>query len=798
MKRSALLLLCLFFYFTSNATHIVGGIFSLQHVTGNQYELTLKMYRDCLNGQAAFDDPATVGVFDKQTNELMQTYQLQFSSSQILPYVGANCNIALPTGCTEVGIYKRNITLNPAIFNNNAGYYFSYQRCCRNGIIQNIQQPGDAGIALYMEIPSPKLLINSTPKFNTNVNALFCENKLTEYNFEFTDADGDLLKYSMVTPLNGNLDKVNPQSNNASSGPYPTIAWQGNHTTQQQILGNPSLSINSSTGKISASPFQSGTYVIAIKIEEWRMNLKIGEVRLELQFTVSQCPQPPPDIYIKDTNGVYIGNTINVKIPEKTCVDIESVDITDSLFMTITNISSDTIFTTKPTFERFSTDQTTVKTRVCWQTSCNFPPNASQTLSINVKDNGCPKYATVNSTLVLNAIPMPTNYATDFLCMTLIDNKYTTMYWGDSTVYSPTFSKYYLYKAINEEPFILLDSIENKTLRQYTDYNTPDYNTNNYKYFMRSVNLCGNLGIPSDTLTTLEQLKFIPDQQQLITVTVINNNAIKIIWPRSYEKDFSRYFIYKKPALSNEPYKLINEKNKVNDTTIVDEDVDVNTTSYCYHVVMKDTCDNIGPMGKEACSILLSGLSKPYKNELNWTAFNYWQSGTSNYEISVRGDKTPIENKSIVSNKDTFYVDQYLNPKSGIFTYYVEANQKDVEDYLYETTSTTVKYYAANSRSNEISLSQKPQLYVPNAFTPNNDGINDVWNIRDLFIKDYSVLLYNKWGQLVFNTTDKNNKWNGLDPTGNFAQSDVYIYVITYTGYDGKIGREQGNVTLLR
>src|SRR6478735_2506125 len=155
MKRGkcGLLLLIVLGSLWAQATHIVGGAFSLQHLTGNKYQLKLKVYRDCLNGQAEFDDPATVGVFDKATHALKATYQMDYNGSVNQPFVGANCSIDLPSGCTEMAVYTQTVTLSASQFNNTAGYYFSYQRCCRNGIIQNILQPGDAGIAIYMEIP---------------------------------------------------------------------------------------------------------------------------------------------------------------------------------------------------------------------------------------------------------------------------------------------------------------------------------------------------------------------------------------------------------------------------------------------------------------------------------------------------------------------------------------------------------------------------------------------------------------------------------------------------------------------
>ncbi len=781
-------------YFPVNATHIVGGVFSLQHLSANNYQLTLKVYRDCLNGEAEFDNPATVGVFDKATHALKATYLMGFYGVAVnQPFVGANCNVNLPVGCTEMALYTQTITLSPTQFNNTAGYYFSYQRCCRNGIIQNIVQPGDAGIAIYMEIPSPSRMINSTPDFDANVNVLFCKEKLTVYNFNFTDADGDELRYSMVTPLNGNLDKNQPRSNTAGAGPYPQVTWSGGHSDQQQIIGVPSLGINPSNGEISVSPLHTGTHVIAIKIEEWRAGVKIGEVRLEMQFTVAECPQPPPQIVIKSTNGSIIGNFMQVNVPGSLCFDVETTDPTDSLLLELENVSIDTGIQAKPVFETMRKGFSKVVIRVCWDVPCTTPDGYRLVLKAKATDNGCPKNGTATADVIVQTIPMPDITPVDLLCMTLVDNKETIVYWGDSAVPKSYFSHYVLYRAVADGPFVKVDSVFDRSIRSYHDFHTPSYAIINYRYLMRGVNTCGEEGPTSDTLGTFEQLKFIPDTQQLITVTVADNKYIRLFWSQTYEHDFARYFVYKK-SFGTSNYQLIYETGNIADTSYADFEVDVQNSSYCYHVVMKDTCDNIGYDGYEACSILLKGESKPFYNYLNWTSYSYWLTGLQSYTLAAWGDFNPeFKQWRMVAATDTLRKDSDLDLLSGEFTYQVAAYQK-----VPMQQTTMLRYFGAVSFSNEIVLIEPPKLYVPNAFTPNGDGINDLWDIRDVFVKSYNIMLYNKWGQLVFQTLDKTRKWDGKTFTGAYAPSDVYVYTITYTGYDGSQHEQKGNVTVLR
>jgi gliding motility-associated-like protein len=89
----------------------------------------------------------------------------------------------------------------------------------------------------------------------------------------------------------------------------------------------------------------------------------------------------------------------------------------------------------------------------------------------------------------------------------------------------------------------------------------------------------------------------------------------------------------------------------------------------------------------------------------------------------------------------------------------------------------------------------EPVFVMPNAFSPDGDGTNDVFNAvfeGDIF-EQYSIAVYNRWGQKVFSSTRPSEGWNGKD-----APSDVYVYVFDYLLIDGKTGQEKGEVTLIR
>lgn len=73
-----------------------------------------------------------------------------------------------------------------------------------------------------------------------------------------------------------------------------------------------------------------------------------------------------------------------------------------------------------------------------------------------------------------------------------------------------------------------------------------------------------------------------------------------------------------------------------------------------------------------------------------------------------------------------------------------------------------------------------------NVFTPNGDGINDVFFLNSENLKEFTMRIFNERNQLVFQTTDKDFKWYGLDAAGNMVESGDYGYVIFATDLNGK------------
>ncbi len=774
---------------------------SLEWKSGNTYELTLKVLRDCYNGKPGFDgtgasgtSEAMVGIFDLANNKSLMEVDVGFPTITNLKLAGPDCANP-PDVCTQLGVYKKTIFLNPSVFKSSKGYYFAYERCCRNNIIKNIVSPGDVGIAVYMEVP-PLGAQNSTPSFSSNPFTYLCKNNIFSYNMNFEDPDGDSLHYSMVAPLNSNLKPGTPSSPSPPPGPYPDVQWFPTYGVKNEIKGVPPLNINPVDGEITVNPTEEGIYVAAFKVEEFRLGKKLGEVHLELQFNVTNCEDNIfPSISFKNDDGRWGSGDYSVQIPEKLCFNILIDDIKDSLDISIKGPAwtNDTHYVNSPRIDWFK--QKALKTataRVCWQPTCHDLDSGVQEFQITVKDNGCPIPKTSTAVFTITPTPMPLVNPIDMLCMTLTSDNETVFTYGDSLGVNKYFGSYHIYRALNRDTFVLYDSTSERNSKSiFIDPSSPDNKRNNYRYFIRAVNACGFEGPSSDTAETGANLKPTPEIQKLRTVTVEKNKYLKLIWPESWEQDFARYFLYKSTR-DNEDFKLLADFNRITDTAYYDMDVNVQEHSYCYYLIMKDTCDNYGPVGKKSCSILLKGESSPFESHVNWTPYNFWDNGTQIYLLNRADHLNPFGIVEQVDPGSDKVTDDKLNTRSGKFRYFLDAIERP-NPFI----NTAVNSSGQFSRSNEIELIQAPVVYVPNAYSANDDGNNDTWGIRDLFVKDFDLRVYNKWGQLIFQTHDKNVQWDGRTLDGTLAQSDVYIYLVSYSGWDNSFFTKKGNVTLL-
>lgn len=92
---------------------------------------------------------------------------------------------------------------------------------------------------------------------------------------------------------------------------------------------------------------------------------------------------------------------------------------------------------------------------------------------------------------------------------------------------------------------------------------------------------------------------------------------------------------------------------------------------------------------------------------------------------------------------------------------------------------------------------ERPYIYIPNAFSPNDDGENDVLYVYGEMIETMQLSIYNRWGELVFNSTSVNNGWDGTYQ-GLKVDPAVFVYHLKVTCLDKDTHEENGNITVVK
>ncbi|MCB0397221.1 MAG: PKD domain-containing protein, partial [Flavobacteriales bacterium] len=280
-------LLAVLAVFPARASHIIGGELYYVCNSGANYTINLNVYRDCNTGVAPFDNPAAVGVFDKNNN-LVQTIYINLvgSGTTLTPELPSPC-IEAPSGvCVAVAEYTKNVTLPPIP----GGYTLAYQRCCRNATVKNVNNPTNTGATFTTTIPDKsKASCNSNPVYDEWPPVYRCAGIDLSIDHSATDADGDSLVYSLCTP-NAGASEPFPRPQPPGNPPYSALNWKAGYSQANMMNGSPAVSVDAATGQVTGTPGGVGQYVIGICVSEYRNGIFLSSTTRDFQINVVNCP----------------------------------------------------------------------------------------------------------------------------------------------------------------------------------------------------------------------------------------------------------------------------------------------------------------------------------------------------------------------------------------------------------------------------------------------------------------------------------------------------------------------------
>ena len=174
----------------------------------------------------------------------------------------------------------------------------------------------------------------------------------------------------------------------------------------------------------------------------------------------------------------------------------------------------------------------------------------------------------------------------------------------------------------------------------------------------------------------------------------------------------------------------------------------------------------------------------------------------ANYEIQKKsikiGENLVLKDLSLPKNQlvlwkwDLSDSDSVITLKSETINHrYIKGGQKDIV--------LTIKDENGCSDQEFQSLFVIDDYDVPNVITPNGDGINDILVFFDEIFSNYSVTIFNRWGNKVYITTNQKGVfvWDGTDGNQHILEEGVYFYKLEGTFLDGNFFSRKGNITLL-
>jgi gliding motility-associated-like protein len=255
----------------------------------------------------------------------------------------------------------------------------------------------------------------------------------------------------------------------------------------------------------------------------------------------------------------------------------------------------------------------------------------------------------------------------------------------------------------------------------------------------------------------------------------IDNNSIGIKWPQD-------------PSVTGGEYEIFKSQNGIdvsigstNSPSFTDPAYSLEAQP-CYKVSFTDLCNNTSPVSNEVCPIILAAtLGDDNATSLNWTSFEGWTNGVKNYVIEIYNDAGLVT--TVDAGTNTNYVVTNDDFTNQVFRYRIVANANELG--------------LTQSISNTVTLIKNPNLFYPTAFTPNSDGLNDVFLVFGQYITKFEMKIFNRWGELLYFTTELSGGWDGTFK-GSKMPEGTYVFRAKITDQAGRNFERSGTIVLLK
>ena len=752
MKRQLLVIGFLFgFVFSAFATHQRAAEITYTWLGGNAYEFTLTTY-NVPNAAWSQRDSLLVKWGDGSENYIPRINWHD---------LGDDC---------VMNIYR--LIHN---YSSSGTYTISMEDANRNYGVVNV--PNSVAVPMYIET---ELVINPFLGFNNSVQLLNapidrgCVGKLYLHNPSAYDPDGDSLSYKLVTCKG--VDGMDIPG----------------YTFPQS---SQSFEIDAITGELHwENPIIQGEYNVAFMIEEWRHGVKIGSVIRDMQILISACDNDLPQIHCDDEFCLVAGEQLSFTISASDPNPYNNVTLTASgapfeVAVSPANLNPEISTGLNPELE------------FIWNTTYAHIRNTPYQVVIHAKDDGVPVSLTNIKTVTINVMaPKVQNLTAE------VHGHDATLSWSHYPC--PNAVALLVYRKVGcdgympddcetgiREGYQLLATLNDISAVSYTDPNLSQGVEYEYRIVGRFPD--GALGIVSDAACVT-----LKNDSPLMTH--VSNDSIDLVsghvvtsWtkPKEIDDQYVAPFSYTLTRILDGATTLVYAGA---DTCFLDANVNLaESTTLLYKVQMRDANQQLMGESATASAVMLTANGTFNEARLSWTETVPWMVDST--QVFKEMNNHFVRIASVTGME---YVDTEVE-SNAIYRYYV----RTFGHYTLEGIIQPLLNYSAikSVRIGHEEPIEEFSYELPNVFTPNDDGYNDVFEPivtgADLIISAKTAI-FNRWGNILHDTDDPFIQWDGKNKNTKLdCPPGTYFYVteITYMGETGEEHqRFQGSITIVR
>ena len=744
MRYLFLVLFSCFLGQSLSARHIIGGVLTYQCEGDGTYIFQLKLYRDCSDPNAGFFDGAAPFTFFADGNPIETRYINFQGFTNIDPGTDDPC-INVPANiCVQEGTYIFEHTFDN--WPSDQTYTISYQRCCRNNTISNISNPGGTGATFTVDInPASQAECNNSPAFANFPPVLICAGQPIDFDHSAVDADGDQLVYELCAPFaGGGLAGTpgNPGDINGCNGVQPDPACPPPYQTVNFL--NPPYSALNPLNTTPATSINPTTGFLT------------GTPEVQGQYVVGVCVS-------EYRNGTLLGtirrdfqfNVTTCDIILNAAIDTDQPVIDDTYrliscgptVLTLQNAtavgSGNAINSIRYAFDIGGTP---------FETSVENPtidfggPGLYEGILYINEGSACS-----DSALLEVEIYEPLYAAFDF--------EY------DTCVAGPV--------AFTDRSFTAVGITEynwNFGNGDSSDEQNPAFEFTTPGDFPVNLQVTDANGCVTDSLAFVSYrpapavLVVAPnDTASCAPATIVLNNLSRpidetydISWEfgdGQFGTAISPRHVYQEAGVYDVSLSVVSPIGCAIDT-VFPALVQMSPDPICDFTIDPPVASNLAPT--------VDLLDNSTDDVVRW---DYFHNGRP-----IAGGTKPEVN--------------YTFPDTGI-----QVIQLIV----------TNPFFCQDTLTQTLDVVPKVTYWFPNAFTPNNDGRNDLFRGKGILrgLRDFEMSVYDRSGNLVYQSFDPTAAWDGRRKGQDLPQG-VYVYDLRYTGPRGTPVSERGFATIIR